>query len=64
MTEEFASLDLEKEDRPKVGVVGEILINFHHEANNQAVAIVEAEGGQAVLPELTDFFLYFLYNGI
>jgi predicted CoA-substrate-specific enzyme activase len=64
MTEDFASLDLDPPDKPKVGVVGEILINFHPEANNQVVAIVEAEGGQAVLPELTDFFLYCLYDEV
>jgi predicted CoA-substrate-specific enzyme activase len=64
MTEQFAALDLDPPVRPKVGVVGEILINFHPEANNQVVAIVEAEGGQAVLPELTDFFLYCLYDEV
>jgi predicted nucleotide-binding protein (sugar kinase/HSP70/actin superfamily) len=64
MADDFASLDLEQTSKPKVGVVGEILINFHPEANNQAVAIVEAEGGQAVLPELTDFFLYCLYDEV
>ncbi|MDR1546221.1 MAG: 2-hydroxyglutaryl-CoA dehydratase, partial [Deltaproteobacteria bacterium] len=64
MTEEFASLDLAPPTKPKVGVVGEILINFHPEANNQAVALVEGEGGQAVLPELTDFFLYCLYDEV
>ena len=64
MTEEFAALDLDPPDRPKVGVVGEILINFHPEANNQVVAIIESEGGQAILPELTDFFLYCLYDEV
>jgi predicted nucleotide-binding protein (sugar kinase/HSP70/actin superfamily) len=64
MAEEFSALPMEPSDKPKVGVVGEILINVHPEANNQVVAIVEAEGGQAVLPELTDFFLYCLYDEV
>jgi predicted nucleotide-binding protein (sugar kinase/HSP70/actin superfamily) len=64
MVEDFGTLELEPPTRPKVGVVGEILINFHPEANNQAVAILEKEGGQAVLPELTDFFLYCLYDDV
>jgi predicted nucleotide-binding protein (sugar kinase/HSP70/actin superfamily) len=64
MTDDFASLDLHPQNRPKVGVVGEILINFHPEANNQAVAILEEEGGEAVLPELTDFFLYCFYDEV
>ena len=64
MTDDFASLDLKAAKRPKVGLVGEILLNFHPEANNRAVELVEAEGGQAVLPELTDFFLYCLYDDV
>jgi predicted nucleotide-binding protein (sugar kinase/HSP70/actin superfamily) len=64
MTDDFATLDLLPPDKPQVGVVGEILINFHPEANNQVVAILESEGGQAVLPELTDFFLYCLYDEV
>ncbi|MDR1045326.1 MAG: acyl-CoA dehydratase activase-related protein [Candidatus Adiutrix sp.] len=64
MVDDFAGLDLYEADRPKVGLVGEILLNFHPEANNRAVELVEAEGGQAILPELTDFFLYCLYDDI
>ena len=64
MADDFASLDLYEPSRPKVGLVGEILLNFHPEANNRAVELVEAEGGQAVLPELIDFFLYCLYDDV
>ncbi|MDR1038982.1 MAG: acyl-CoA dehydratase activase-related protein [Deltaproteobacteria bacterium] len=64
MADAFASLNLLPPDRPRVGVVGEILINFHPEANNQAVAILESEGGQAVLPELADFFLYCFHDDV
>ncbi|UQZ90543.1 2-hydroxyglutaryl-CoA dehydratase [Deltaproteobacteria bacterium Smac51] len=64
MADDFASLDLYEANRPKVGLVGEILLNFHPEANNRAVDLVEAEGGQAVLPELVDFFLYCLYDDV
>jgi predicted nucleotide-binding protein (sugar kinase/HSP70/actin superfamily) len=64
MADDFASLNLFPPDKPKVGVVGEILINFHPEANNQAVKIIEDEGGEAVLPELTDFFLYCFYDDV
>jgi predicted CoA-substrate-specific enzyme activase len=64
MADEFNSLPMYRQDRPKVGVVGEILINFHPEANNQAVQILEEEGGEAVLPELTDFFLYCFHDNV
>jgi predicted nucleotide-binding protein (sugar kinase/HSP70/actin superfamily) len=48
--------------KPKVGVVGEILVKFHPTANNDIVALLEAEGAEAVMPDLTDFFLYSFYN--
>ena len=48
--------------KPKVGVVGEILVKFHPDANNDVVGVIEAEGGEAVMPGLADFFLYCMYN--
>jgi predicted CoA-substrate-specific enzyme activase len=48
--------------KPKVGVVGEILVKFHPDANNNIVDIIESEGGEAVMPGLADFMLYCLYN--
>ncbi len=48
--------------KPRVGVVGEILVKFHPDANNNIVDVIEAEGGEAVMPGLADFMLYCLYN--
>ena len=48
--------------KPKVGVVGEILVKFHPDANNNIVDVIEEEGGEAVMPGLADFMLYCLYN--
>ena len=48
--------------KPKVGVVGEILVKFHPDANNDVVGVIEQEGGEAVMPGLADFLLYCLYN--
>ena len=42
--------------RPRVGIVGEILVKFHPDANNHAVRVVEDEGCEAVLPGLLEFF--------
>ena len=64
MAGDFAALDLNPPSRPKIGIVGEILINFHPDANNQVVSLVEAEGGEACLPELSDFILYCLYDSV
>lgn len=48
--------------KPKVGLVGEILVKFHPTANNSVVQVIEAEGAEAVMPDLTDFFLYSAVN--
>ena len=48
--------------KPKVGVVGEILVKFHPTANNSVVSVIENEGAEAVVPSLLDFILYTLYN--
>ncbi len=48
--------------KPKVGVVGEILVKYHPNANNNIVDIIEEEGGEAVVLDLIDFFLYGFYS--
>ena len=48
--------------KPKIGLVGEILVKFHPTANNSVVEVIEAEGAEAVMPDLTDFFLYSAFN--
>lgn len=61
---DFDNLEIEFTEKPKVGLVGEILVKFHPTANNSIVDIVENEGGEAVMPDLMDFFLYSAYNNI
>ena len=55
-----------KEDlvKPKVGIVGEILVKFSPTANNNLVELLEKEGAEPVVPDLMDFFLYCFYNQI
>ena len=48
--------------KPRVGVVGEILVKFHPTANNHVVEVIEHEGCEAVVPGLLDFFLYSMSN--
>ena len=48
--------------KPRVGVVGEILVKFHPTANNQIVETIEREGCEAVVPGLVDFFLFGIIN--
>lgn len=62
IVKEFDELELLDIQKPRVGLVGEILVKFHPTANNQIVDIIEAEGGEAVMPDLIDFFQYCFYN--
>lgn len=48
--------------KPRVGLVGEILVKYHPDANNHAVDVIEAEGCEAVVPGLLDFFFYSFSN--
>lgn len=62
IVKEFDELEITNEVKPKVGLVGEILVKFHPLANNNVVNIVEAEGAEAVMPGLIDFLLYCSYD--
>ncbi len=59
---DFDELEISDEVKPKVGLVGEILVKFHPDANNNVVDVVEKEGAEAVMPDLIDFFLYCAYG--
>ena len=48
--------------RPRVGVVGEILVKYMPLANNHLVDLLEQEGAEAVVPDLMDFLNYCIYN--
>ncbi len=62
IVEDFDQLPLLDVIKPKVGVVGEILVKYHPTANNDIVGIIEKEGGEAVVLDLLDFFLYGMYS--
>ena len=62
IVEAFDELPLKDIKKPKVGVVGEILVKYHPTANNDIVGIIESEGGEAVVLDLVDFFLYGMYS--
>ena len=55
---------LNDRSKPRVGVVGEILVKFHPTANNQVVRVIEQEGCEANVPGLVDFFLFGMTNAI
>lgn len=62
IVQDFDSLEITDQVKPKVGLVGEILVKFHPTANNNVVNVVETEGGEAVVPGLIDFLSYSAYD--
>ena len=50
--------------KPKVGIVGEILVKYHPTANNHVEKILFDEGAEVVTPDLMDFFMYMAYDDI
>ena len=49
--------------KPRVGIVGEILVKYMPLANNHLVDLLEQEGAEVVVPDLMDFMNYSIYNG-
>ena len=63
IVEDFDSLPIHKDlKKPRVGVVGEILVKYMPLANNHLVELLEKEGAEAVVPDLMDFLNYSFYN--
>ena len=56
------NIELLNVKKPRVGVVGEILVKFLPAANNHLVELLESEGAEAVVPDLLDFLNYCFYN--
>lgn len=61
---EFDTVPIQDVVKPKVGVVGEILVKYSPTANNDIVRLLESEGAEAVVPDLIGFMNYSLYNQI
>lgn len=61
---DFDTVPLTDEIKPRVGVVGEILVKYSPTANNDLVRLLEAEGAEVVVPDIIGFMNYSLYNQI
>ena len=65
IVKDFDKVELiENIKKPKVGIVGEILVKFHPNANNDVFSLLEEEGAEVVVPDLLDFFSYTAYNNV
>jgi predicted CoA-substrate-specific enzyme activase len=59
---DFDALPLRTTERkPRVGVVGEILVKYHPDSNNHVIDVIEKEGCEAVLPGIINFMTNKLY---
>ena len=62
LVHEFDTIPITGERKPRVGIVGEILVKFLPAANNHLADLLEAEGAEAVCPDLIDFINYCFFN--
>ena len=62
IVKEYDALPVRDIKKPRVGVVGEILVKYHPNANNYIVDLIEEEGGEAVVPDFMDFFMYGMHS--
>ncbi|MBE5865513.1 MAG: 2-hydroxyglutaryl-CoA dehydratase [Lachnospiraceae bacterium] len=64
MIRDFDNIPILDIKKPRVGVVGEILVKYSPAGNNHLVELLESEGAEAVVPDLMGFMLYCFQNQI
>lgn len=64
IVEDFAKIPIQKTEKVKVGIVGEIFVKFSPLGNNDLERFLISEGAEVVVPGLLDFCLYCVYNFI
>ena len=62
LVQDFDKIEVLDIKKPKVGIVGEILVKYLPAANNYLVDLLEKEGAEAVVPDLMGFLLYCAQN--
>ena len=63
MIEQFDALPVDKKQKkPKVGIVGEVLVKFMPLANNYLAETLEKEGAEIVVPDMVEFLKYCIWN--
>ena len=56
MVADFEKIELDQSiEKPKVGVVGEVLIKYHPFGNNYVADLLEKEGAEVILPDFMGF---------
>ena len=56
MVNDFEKIELDmSQKKPKVGIVGEILIKYHPFGNNFVIDVLEKEGAEVIMPDFMGF---------
>ncbi len=61
---DFASIPVQGDPKIRVGVVGEIYVKFAPLGNNNLEQFLLSEGVEPVVPGLTDFIIFKIYNRV
>ncbi len=64
IVKEFGDIPVEKTNKIKVGIVGEIFVKYSPLGNNNLEQFLYEEGAEAVVPGLLDFLMYCVFNPI
>ena len=65
IVDDFEKIEFkDSKPKPKVGIVGEILIKYHHFGNNNVAALLEKEGAEVVLPDFMGFVKFIASNKV
>ena len=64
IAKDYENIKTVKKELPRVGIVGEILIKYHHFGNDNLILKLEAEGSEVCLPDLMGFVKYCAYNNV
>ena len=61
---DFESIPVRQEEKIKVGIVGEIYVKFSPLGNNNLEQFLLSEGCEVIVPGLTDFIIFKIFNRI
>ena len=59
MIKDFENIKIDTSiEKPKVGIVGEVLIKYHPFGNNEVIKVLEDEGAEVISPDFMGFIKY------
>ncbi len=61
---DFEAVPMERKEKVKVGIVGEIFVKYSPFGNNDLERFLIREGAETVVPGFMDFCLFCVYNGL